>query len=354
MKIFNTTNNIRIVDNYSLNICTTLMSSSFSGADDPDEQSDVTVIVGETEFKHSSHMLRYSSPFFDDLFKRNETVASFPDKNSWDWSVVAKFLEPGVAQPSIDVDNVHRLLPWFEILRMTSFLEVCDEVYPTELAPEEGSLYLYNASNIESLMLALKMGFKFNLPKTKKFSMRLLIQYIGHEAAMYAVYAMSTRCLGRERGVWAVFSRACCKRFLGSATNFEELLQQQGRERNGYQPKPKCKACGLLHHTQKSYSHVHHLASRVYTGWQECFVAYKRTTIPTPEGRQPKDVTIIVGNKEFQHSSRMLRHSSQFFDAMFSHNLREHNEMVVRFPDKDPSDWDLVRQFLEPGVFNQR
>lgn len=53
-------------------------------------------------------------------------------------------------------------------------------------------------------------------------------------------------------------------------------------------------------------------------------------------GPQEKDVTLVIGNKIFQHSSYMLRLSSPFFDAMFSHDFRERNEMLVRFPDKDP------------------
>lgn len=42
--------------------------------------------------------------------------------------------------------------------------------------------------------------------------------------------------------------------------------------------------------------------------------------------------------------------SHYYFDVMFFHNLRERNKMVVRFPDKDPGEWELVRKFLDLGV----
>lgn len=237
---------------------------AFGDNNDPQEK-DVTIIVGELEFKHSSHMLRYSSQFFDamfshDLRERNEMVVRFPDKDPKDWEIVKLFLEPGVAQPRITEKNVHLLLPWFDHLCMTSnsLMEACDEVYPAvfEKALEDSpryDLHSHVSRDVDQVIFALQLGFKYSLAETKKSSMALLIRCLGHEAAMYTVHTMQKCYLGTETDVWEIFSGACCNGFLGDATDFETLLQQQGTERNGFQPKERCEECWLWHHRQTPF-----------------------------------------------------------------------------------------------------
>lgn len=68
---------------------------------------------------------------------------------------------------------------------------------------------------------------------------------------------------------------------------------------------------------------------------------------------QEPDVTIIVGSgknkKEFQSYGVILAASSPYFDAMLSSGMREGETRRIEFPDKDPEEWTLVMQCMDPA-----
>lgn len=61
-------------------------------------------------------------------------------------------------------------------------------------------------------------------------------------------------------------------------------------------------------------------------------------------------MTVIVGGKEFHHHSLLLRLSSSYFDAMFSYDMRESQDMRIEFATYDPDEWELVSRFFEHHV----
>lgn len=60
------------------------------------------------------------------------------------------------------------------------------------------------------------------------------------------------------------------------------------------------------------------------------------------------DLTVIVGDTEFQCYSQVLRYASDYIDTMLSSNMQEGASKVIRFPDKDPEGWKIFYPFLEP------
>ena len=75
------------------------------------------------------------------------------------------------------------------------------------------------------------------------------------------------------------------------------------------------------------------------------------------EERTPKrlaslepDLVVIVGGVEFYHYRAILCDACPLIDTMLSKNMKEANELVVRFPDKDPFDWLTVNKFLDPKI----
>jgi hypothetical protein len=62
------------------------------------------------------------------------------------------------------------------------------------------------------------------------------------------------------------------------------------------------------------------------------------------------DVTVIVGEQTFHHYSSVLRLASGYFDTMLSLSMREGKEKKVTFATRDPAEWSLVYQFLDPST----
>ena len=95
---------------------------------------DLTVIVGDKEFRHYSHSLRQASECFDTMLhapmKEGETmVVEFPTQDPSEWPAVHQFLDPASARAAkITNRNVQMLLPWFHLLNLPHLLAECDEV----------------------------------------------------------------------------------------------------------------------------------------------------------------------------------------------------------------------------------
>jgi len=58
------------------------------------------------------------------------------------------------------------------------------------------------------------------------------------------------------------------------------------------------------------------------------------------------DVKVIVGEKTFLHYSTLLCNCSDYFDAMLSSEMKEGQTKIIKFPDKDPTEWEQVYQFI--------
>jgi len=76
---------------------------------------DVTVVVEGKEFHHYSHILCFSSEYFDAALTSKEAHEfrfDFPDKDPDEWELFVSFLEP-CTTARITEDNVEKLIPWF-------------------------------------------------------------------------------------------------------------------------------------------------------------------------------------------------------------------------------------------------
>ena len=95
---------------------------------------DLTVIVGDKEFRHYSHSLRQASDYFDTMLstpmKEGETmVVEFKTQEPSEWPAVHQFLDPASARAArITNRNVQMLLPWFHLLNLPNLLAECDAV----------------------------------------------------------------------------------------------------------------------------------------------------------------------------------------------------------------------------------
>ena len=68
---------------------------------------------------------------------------------------------------------------------------------------------------------------------------------------------------------------------------------------------------------------------------------------------QPPDVTVIVGNKRvFKCYKAILAYASPTLDAMLSIDMIESQTQVIRFPDKDPDEFEMVLKCIDPANFS--
>jgi hypothetical protein len=59
------------------------------------------------------------------------------------------------------------------------------------------------------------------------------------------------------------------------------------------------------------------------------------------------DVTVVVGGVKFYHYKAFLCSSCDFFDTALAADMREKENSVIEFPDKNPDEWLEVYSFLE-------
>lgn len=69
---------------------------------------------------------------------------------------------------------------------------------------------------------------------------------------------------------------------------------------------------------------------------------------PTRLRSSDPDCTVIIGTKVFLHYSTLLCNCSEFFDAMFSSDMKEGQSKSVTFSDNnmDPNEWEQVYRFI--------
>lgn len=60
------------------------------------------------------------------------------------------------------------------------------------------------------------------------------------------------------------------------------------------------------------------------------------------------DVTVVVGGVEFEEYSHSLRLWSGYFDAAFRSGMKESETKRFEFPDKNPREWEFIRQLFLP------
>lgn len=65
--------------------------------------------------------------------------------------------------------------------------------------------------------------------------------------------------------------------------------------------------------------------------------------------RDNKDVTVVVGDKEFQEDSRQLCYISEYFDGAIHSGMEESTTKRFTFPDDDPAEWELLKAAFKPG-----
>ncbi len=67
---------------------------------------------------------------------------------------------------------------------------------------------------------------------------------------------------------------------------------------------------------------------------------------------QDPDIVIVVGSgenkQEFECYSQILCYSCPYFDTMLSHSMKEKNRSRIELPDKDPEEWNVFYDFIDP------
>lgn len=163
----------------------------------------VTIAVGTNgvEFRHDIYLLRSGSEYFDAMFRHNmkesnERRIEFPDDEPREWNIIAPFLNVGVATPEINTGNVEIILRWSErlCLKSDSIKESCDQVYckvfQTDLKQTWGNPST-NSEKIATATTALRLACRFNLPSTKRKSIRILQRYLGGRATIAIIAGMA-------------------------------------------------------------------------------------------------------------------------------------------------------------------
>lgn len=80
---------------------------------------------------------------------------------------------------------------------------------------------------------------------------------------------------------------------------------------------------------------------------------------PTPKKIRSSSPDVIVavgqgdGVQEFECYKIALSFASAYFDAMLSADMAESNSSRIAFPDKDPEEWKLFYQFIDPNQIGE-
>lgn len=101
------------------------------------EEPDITIIVGDIEFREYRQTLRCWSDYFDAAFwsgmKENTTKTfRFPDRDPEEWRLIMSLTAP-FATERITKDNVYTALSWYDELCSPRGLKTCDTVMRSEV-----------------------------------------------------------------------------------------------------------------------------------------------------------------------------------------------------------------------------
>lgn len=81
----------------------------------------------------------------------------------------------------------------------------------------------------------------------------------------------------------------------------------------------------------------------------------KKPEPPTKKLRsQEPDIVVVVGSgkkkQEFECYKLFLCYACEYFDTMFSHGLKENETSRIELPDKDPDEWKIFYEFIDPST----
>jgi hypothetical protein len=153
------------------------------------DEPDLTVVVGDEEFRHYSILLRYACDYFDKMLttnmkERNEMKIYFPGKDPDEWKLVYPFLEPQsvTSKRTLNWENVPILLPWFHELGLDALVQECDACMHNRLGEIdlENCLMSKRSLLLQEAIQFLGLGVKFELPNTASTAVDVI------EMAMFA------------------------------------------------------------------------------------------------------------------------------------------------------------------------
>ena len=161
------------------------------------EEPDVVIVVGGKEFHEYRQSLRCWSAFFDAAFrsgmKESKTQRfEFPDKDPKEWELVASLASP-MSADRVTMDNVYKLLPWFDHLESMRGLEECDSLLHTQaeralkLISEEsiGNKTRSDVANAElqsCLTDIMPTSLEYNLQKSLRQCIIIVQNVLSHHA----------------------------------------------------------------------------------------------------------------------------------------------------------------------------
>lgn len=136
---------------------------------------DVTIIIGDKEFKEYSHTLRSWSGYFDTALSsgmKEETSLKFefPDRSPTEWQWIVALMAP-MAQEKVTMENLNIALDWFDFLCCEIALRVCDQILLAHLKSKKAAFFLYNLSKVAEYLI---MSVKYNLEESKAFCFSIM------------------------------------------------------------------------------------------------------------------------------------------------------------------------------------
>eukprot|EP00545_Synedropsis_sp_CCMP1620_P009578 CAMPEP_0119008368 /NCGR_PEP_ID=MMETSP1176-20130426/3645_1 /TAXON_ID=265551 /ORGANISM="Synedropsis recta cf, Strain CCMP1620" /LENGTH=383 /DNA_ID=CAMNT_0006960683 /DNA_START=94 /DNA_END=1245 /DNA_ORIENTATION=- len=153
---------------------------------------DVTVIVGDTSFRHHSFILCYASEYFDTMLssgmiESEHKIIEFPDKEPDDWKVFYPFLEPRSLSTANTVrvtkDNAKAVLPFFHEFDMADLLKESDEKLWSSLLlfkhgyyPSEHRTLAERRTTLMEIMDWTSVSDRYGLQKTRAAMMKELMR----------------------------------------------------------------------------------------------------------------------------------------------------------------------------------
>lgn len=299
------------------------------------EQADATIIIKgghrHETYTHSSLLLSRASRFFASAFakKGKKSVVFAARASVYDprryWREVRNFFTIGETPPPIvDERNVAIFAYWFHGLQVTipSLLSLCDDVYTQHLL-KDGIHFFPGFS--KTVWDALKLGITYEfMSNTKKNATRMLQEYLGQELG-HNISELLTAVHRLEIGGWSPISVQPGKLGVVAAADTDDHPpdeESQSAEKMDGQLTPSKRTMDAL----APSSHI--------------------PTVLKDEWGFEQDLKVVIGGKSFNHSCEQLVASSRYFEGSLTHDMRERNDMTVRWPDDDPAEWEIVKDFL--------
>lgn len=164
---------------------------------------DVTIIVGQEEYKEYGQTLMCWSNYFDralagGMIEQKSRKFEFPDKKPKDWEWIVGLMAPGSEQ-KVTVEKLPIALEWFDFLCSKPGLRMCDNVIvghlntlPCFVFDTDGSVAIKktNKDHVMKILAYLETAVKYNLGKSKEACFKALRFVLVEDVKLFSTDAL--------------------------------------------------------------------------------------------------------------------------------------------------------------------